>query len=326
MEDYDLEELRDFLTGKGYTVHRGTRYLISQCVKHGERNPSMQIYPDGWCLCHAGDGRFHIATVFPELRKGHERPYKPSQSSRQMSYQNQGQRPAQKTSATNYRTFDLYDEWSRMEPIPRDHIFKGIPLTILDHMGWRYDRGDYFIPYFNERRDAIPFGQWRHLSGERRFTFLKDAKPTVYGKWNLKPGGTYFVVEGASDCAVLEYAGIPWVGMPSASSGELMKKLADWALANDVNIRYAGDNDMAGDKLREALDEVMNYRVKQPPSEFKDWGEFLGGRGRDAVREYCRPELPIEPSTHTKPINWDRLSNIEKIQAMWPGAEELKLL
>jgi hypothetical protein len=140
-------------------------------------------------------------------------------------------------------------------------------------------------------KQSIPFAQWRHLSGDRRFTFLKDAKPTCYGTWNLKPGEKVFVVEGASDAAVLQACFIPWVALPSAASSELMKAMAAFCRGEGIEVVYAGDNDDAGDKLKDALHEVMPYRVKQPPKKYKDWGDFYVAEGSEAVSAYCRTEF-----------------------------------
>lgn len=232
------------------------------------------------------------------------------------------------TPATKYKDFELYDEWTAMPPIPRDHVFKTIPLSILDRLGWRWDaaKNAYYIPYFSETRQSLPFVQWRFLSGNIRFNFLREAKPTVYGKWNLTPGGTYFLVEGTSDCAALEYCHVPWIGLPSASSGELVRGLAKWAVANHVRLVYAGDNDEAGNKLREALDEVMSYRTCQPPRGHKDWADFLSAEGIEAVTAYCRRVLGPMPRDFAIPDNWDDMTDVQKIQAVWPGAEELQIV
>jgi hypothetical protein len=78
---------------------------------------------------------------------------------------------------------------------------------------------------------------------------------------------------------VLDYCAVPWIALPSAASGELMKSMATYCKENGIELVYAGDNDDAGNKLREALDSVMPYRVKQPPTKYKDWGEFFEAEG-----------------------------------------------
>lgn len=201
--------------------------------------------------------------------------------------------------------YDLMELWKILPKIPRNHDFKGIPLEVLDDLGWRWDVSGhegmgpgYFIPYFDHTRSHVPFAQMRHAAtSDRRFTFLPGAQQTVYGKWNLVQSGTekhrqkFFVVEGTSDCAVMQHCMIPWIGLPSASSGAIMTELAKFCRANSIELIYAGDNDAAGDKLKEALDAVMPYRTWQAPKMFKDWGEFLEATSREKVSEYCLPEL-----------------------------------
>jgi 5S rRNA maturation endonuclease (ribonuclease M5) len=223
-----------------------------------------------------------------------------------------------------------------MPLIPRDHKFKTIPLGILDDLGWRWDKNSYFIPYFSSSKDSIPFAQWRHLSGERRFTFLKDAKPTCYGTWNLD-NPKLFVVEGTSDCAALDYCGVPWIGLPSASSGELMKKLAKYCLRENVELIYAGDNDAAGEKLREALDEVMSYRVLQARHPYKDWGEMLEAEGIESIVSYTSKELGCDITEGSVLNETNENDNIpiqelevpktalENVLDLFPGAIELKI-
>ncbi len=199
-----------------------------------------------------------------------------------------------------YTEYDLFDLWRVLPRIPRNHDFKGIPLTVLDELGWRWDMSGhhhmgsgYFIPYFDHTRLHVPFAQVRHAKTEKqRFSFLPNAKQTVYGKWNLTKGNSkLFVVEGTSDAAVLEYCMIPWLAMPSASSGALMTELAIFCKANGIELVYGGDNDDAGDMLRHALDDVMPYRTCQPPKEFKDWGEFFEATNQETVMQHCLTEL-----------------------------------
>jgi hypothetical protein len=263
------------------------RYIITQCPFHSDENPSAQIYKDDWFVsCNAGCGRQHITKAFPELR--------PTRG-----YGNAPTRQVERkpVSEHKYTEYDLMPQWLKMPMIPRDHYFKNLPLDVLDSLGWRWDeaRNSYFIPYFSASKTSIPFAQWRHLSGERRFTFLKDAKPTCYGTWNLD-NPKLFVVEGTSDCAVLDYCAVPWIGLPSASSGELMKKLAGYCVQNKIDLVYAGDNDDAGDKLRDALDEVTGYRVLQPRHPYKDWGEMFEAEGIESIVAYTSKELGFDVS------------------------------
>lgn len=316
----------------------GHRYILSQCPTHEDKHPSVQIYKDDWFVnCHAGCGRYHITKAFPALAQiGKEgRSYTPTY-----------QRPARAKKDTNpvkYQTFNQMEYWQSLPMIPRDHYFKSIPLDELDSMGWRWvaEKNSYYIPYFSRSKKSIPFSQLRHLAGDRRFTFLKDAKPTMYGTWNLEPGEKIFLVEGASDAAVLEHCAVPWVAAPSAASGELVKAMAAWCSQNGVKIVYAGDRDAAGDKLKDALDEITTYRVRQPREPYKDWGEMFEAEGLKSVQNWCFAELfpgdelpwpEIEPGykspeqTGAEKAEWNKKSDVEKVQSVFPGVIELKVV
>lgn len=322
------------LEGQGLKFKNGHRYITTQCPTHEDRNPSTQIFKDDWFVnCLAGCGRFHITKAYPELLPTRDGQPKPERKPMR----------ATKKEATRYVKYDLMEEWSKMPKIPSDHYFKNIPIDELETLGWRWiaEMNSYFIPYFSRSKKSIPFGQYRHLSGERRFTFLKDAKPTMYGTWNLEPGEKIFLVEGASDAAVLEYCAVPWIAAPSAASGELVKAMAGWCAENDVKIVYAGDRDAAGDKLKEALDEVTKYRVRQPREPYKDWGEMFEAEGLKSVQNWCFAELfpgdelpwpEIEPGykspeqTEAEKEEWNKKSDVEKVQSVFPGAVELKVV
>ncbi len=228
-----------------------------------------------------------------------------------------------------YIEVDLMDKWKEMDEIPADHRFKDIPIEDLTDMGWRWlpDIESYFIPYFDRSKQFIPFAQYRHLKGDRRFTFLKDAKPIAYGLWNLDEP-KLFVCEGTSDAAVLQYCNVPWIAVPSAASSQIVKSMAGYCKKNGIELIYAGDNDQAGDKLKEALDEVMPYRVKQPPAKYKDWGDFFEAEGQAVVQEYCETELFnfTLPDLRIDPQFLDNPSDVENIKKVFPGAEELEVV
>ena len=323
MKDYEPDNFTEndvlaCLETAGLKYKRGGRYILTQCPNpdHQDKNPSAQIYRDGWCNCHVC-GRFHITKAFPELRR------QGSSSWTSGSHKIPSKLP-HKVEEMKYKTYDLMHEWEQLPKIPRDHKFKGIPLETLDDLGWRWDeyKNSYFIPYFNTSRTQIPFGQWRHLSGERRFTFLPEAKPVMYGLWNLN-NSMLFLCEGASDAAVMDYCGVPWIAAPSASSGELVGRLARYCKENDITLIFAGDNDTAGLKLRQAIDDVVSYRVCQAPKKYKDYGEFFESEGHQSVQNYCFKELfPQEyPSTPE-----EAKTALEKVQDIFPGAVELTVV
>ena len=312
------------LEGQGLKFKNGSRYILSQCPTHDDKNPSVQIYKDDWFVnCHSGCGRYHITKAYPELRE---------QRSAVSSNNNQA-RPVRKSrsqvSERKYETFDLMDDWKKMPEIPESHEFKGIPVDELNSLGWRWleEKNAYFIPYFSRSEETIPFAQYRYLSGDVRFRFLKDAKPTMYGTWNLDPSNSpLFLVEGASDAAVMQYVGIPWIAAPSAASGELVKAMAGWCSENDIRLVYAGDNDEAGDKLKAALSEVTAYRVKQPPKQYKDWGDFFVAEGFEKVHDYCVPELGLAPAFEDDAPNENDDPQVQAVLEMFPGAEQLEVV
>lgn len=305
-----LREL-DF-TGLKYRV--GQRYILTQCPTHEDTKPSAQIYRDDWFVnCHAVCGRYHITKAFPNLNKN----------------SNMGQAaPRPKKAAImehQYKTVDLMDFWKSLPKIPSIKHFKNVPIEVLNDLGWRWDKTGgpdgserYFIPYFSATKTSIPFAQWRNLIGGPRFNFWKDAKPTCYGTWNLD-NSKLFVVEGTSDAAVMEHCAVPWIALPSAASGELMKKMAAHCKAEGIELIYAGDNDAAGDKLKEALDEVMSYRIKQPRNPYKDWGEMFEAEGFQSVQDYCFEELFGKAFTPDTP-------EVAAVKAVFPGAEELEIV
>lgn len=330
MGDYKPDEFTEAdvlrcLERQGLRFKEGHRYILSQCPTHEDVNPSVQIYKDDWFVnCHAGCGRFHITKAYPELRQingswGGSGVHAPAE-----------QRIHTKAPKVKYKEFELTDLWKSLPLIPRDHYFKSIPLDTLDALGWRWDeKGQrYFIPYWNRPKTKIPFAQWRNLQGSVRFNFWKDAKPTCYGTWNLEPGQPVFIVEGASDAAVMEYAIMPWIALPSAASGELMKQMAKWAHENGIRLIYAGDNDAAGDKLKEALDEVAPYRVKQARYPYKDWGEMLEAEGIESVINYCNEELfPGQAPVFSAPQTLAKQKTpVEQVLEIFPGSQELEMV
>lgn len=310
-DTFTQSDVENELDRAGLKHYDKGRYILSQCPTHDDQHPSVQIYKDDWFVnCHATCGRYHITKAFPELRPHGSGDVRPAKE--RSSFSGQGKKVTERV----YKTVDMTSIWEKMRPIPDDFTLHGVPAEVLNDMGWRLELGgDIFIPYFSASKQSIPFAQWRHSGGDHRFTMLKDAKPTCYGTWNLD-NTKLFIVEGTSDCAVLDYAGVPWIGLPSAASTKLMQSMALYCLKNGIQLVYAGDNDAAGDKLREALEEVSAYRLKQPPKEYKDWGEFLEKAGIEAVREYTDEELYGTVLAASIP---------SEVTANWPAAEDIKL-
>ena len=273
-------EILRVLEADGLKVQDRGKYALTQCPTHEDNSPSCQVfYDEGFVHCHAGCERVHITKIYPELRKDD---HSGSQSVRT--------KPQRKPKPmTNYKTQNMYEKWLEMPQIPRDHTFKAIPLEVLDELGWRYNNGSYFIPYWNMTRTQIPFSQERHFNTERRFSFLKDAKPVAYGLWNLEDNGSIFVVEGTSDGATMQLCGIPWLAMPSASSGKILEGFSKYAEEHNIKVIFAGDNDEAGEKLKQSL--LCAFRVCQPPDPHKDWSDFLEATSLEEVQDYATKYL-----------------------------------
>lgn len=321
--EQDVKGCLDFM---GFKWYDKGRYILSQCPTHDDNHPSVQIYKDDWFVnCHAGCGRYHITKAFPELLNREKVSGNGNSSGPSVQ---RGNKEGRKVTEREYTEFDQMEYWKSLPDIPRDHQFKSLPLSTLDVLGWKWieDKNSYYIPYFNRPRTKIPFSQLRHLAGERRFTFLKDAKPTLYGTWHLiEDMGKIFVVEGASDAAVLETCGIPWIAAPSAASSALIGSMVVWAVERGIEIVYAGDNDEAGDSLKAKIDELVPYRVKQPREPYKDWGEMYEAEGYDSVRDYCMKEIDPTWENTEPPKNWSEMSGEEKILYMFPGAKVLEI-
>lgn len=322
---YNEEEIKEndvisCLEMAGLHYQNKQRYIISQCPLHQDRSPSAQIYKDDWfVLCHSGCGRFHITKAYPTLRDRiplhhqHQRTPTPN-------------RRTERAVKVKYKKYNQYDYWKTLPLIPRDHQFKTIPLEILDRMGWRWLEAEnsYYIPYFNMYENQVPFSQLRHLDGKRRFTFLTGARILTYGLWNLDPSNSpVFLVEGTSDCAVMEYCGVPYVGTPSANQEKLIQGLGKYCKDNGIHLVYAGDNDVAGDAVRNDLDKVVTYRVHQPPKEFKDWGDFLVARGFDEVYNYIwkfiNPTIELNDGLE---VVRQVFGDIEQLDVVFTGEKE----
>lgn len=338
-DDFTESDVLGALEANGLRYKNGSRYILTQCPLHADENASAQIYKDDWFVkCHAGceGGRFHITKAFPHLRKSNysqhaeggksfSRPV--SKSERKTTVQG-----AQNQMNYTDKSSEIMAMWESLPPIPDSHQFKNLPIDVLNDLGWRYDATHerYLIPYWSRSKKSLSFAQWRNLKQGPRFNFWKDARPTMYGTWNLEPGQPIFLVEGCSDAAVMQYCGVPWIAAPSASSGELVKMMAPWCLENDILIVYAGDNDEAGDKLKEALDECRaRYRRRQPRKPYKDWADMYEAEGLESVQDYCFSWLsPVvdEPVDNQASEDWDTLSPIERVQSVFPGAVQLTLV
>lgn len=252
-------------TPKGFSV---------RCPRHEDRRNSAIIFKnDGWIACLAACGRWNFMGSN----------YQPNPDNYAVK-----ERREEDTLVVDY-----YDYWLSLETL--DEGIKGIPASVLNRIGWRklprnnqlQLRSGIFIPAFNGSRTSIPFGQVRHLEGDRRFSFPSRVRPLAFGMEQVGLFTRYLpFTEGNSDRAVLEAIGVPAVAIPSGSSGGILRSIGEWAVRHDVLMVAVSDNDAVGDKLLRSLDGVAPY-IDARVQRYKDIGELLEAEGLEAVeREY----------------------------------------
>lgn len=271
------EEVYDYLLEHDANPRRTSKGWSVRCLypDHGDRNNSAIVFDDGIFACFGGCKRFSIQEAGDaSVARPREYEYEPK---------------------VVRGTTDYFDYWLSLDAL--DEGIKGLPARHLNQMGWRSiddnsqlaAKGGIFIPYFSVGRDKIMFYQIRHLEGDRRFSFLSGVTPIANGYEVLKDMHKYLpFTEGASDRAVLEYAGIPAIALPSASSTSILKAMAKYAKNNGLTLVACGDNDAAGDKLLSCLDGVSTYIDMRPPKPYKDYGEMFEAKGIDSIKSHLR--------------------------------------
>lgn len=254
-------------TEKGYSI---------LCPKHEDTHRSAIVYvDDGYAQCFAQCGRWNFMKGEDYVKR--EKVIKPKE----------------------HKNFK--DTWLELDLVDQD--IKGIPKSHLNKLGWRKYNGDIdlpanvpqlglmpgiFIPAFSQDRSSIPYCQIRHLSGERRFSFVSGATQIPFGLENLDNMERFVVfTEGNTDRAVLELAGIHAVAMPSGSSGRLLQQLGEYCRQTNKILVAISDNDKVGDKLLETLNGLypcIDARVKG----YKDINEAYLAKGIDWIKEHYK--------------------------------------
>lgn len=245
------------------------RYWYIRCPFHEDNHKSAQVFEDGWIHCHAGCPRRHINSISNLNIRPKE--------SRAVS----GERPT--------RVCDFTDLWLELEPI--ETPVKGVPDSYLRRLGWKQwpdnyfgIAGGYFIPYFNTTRSKVLYYQIRHDTGDRRFTFARGCSPICYGLECLPKCVHYLVfTEGSRDSVILRMAGVPAISIPSASSGALLGRMADYCRAHHLILVSVGDRDEAGDKL---ISTIKGPFIDARTPIGKDVGDFYAEKGLEAVADY----------------------------------------
>lgn len=348
-----LSQVEDALHRHGYKFKRSGDTVMAQCPRHDGGDLNCQVNSNGYCTCYSqcGEG-FWLDEVFDELR---DPKYKKGESMAEY-------KPPRKEKP-KYVTRDYYSLWEGLPKLSTrlSEPLKGVlPLDTLDDLGWRWiENGPYglgtgvFIPYWDssfDRKDGealypkrLNFCQVRHLDGPVRFNFPKDAEPTIYGSWMLRDilgdEMPLFICEGTSDWVTLWENCVPAIAMPSCSATALLSKAASWCKDNGIALVYAGDNDSAGDKLRQALDDDgHSYRVCQPPKEYNDWTDFYISKGDRGVFEYVKhlvfPDTEVsddQQSEHVtsgtaeRPDGLHEADELQTVMELFPGAVELEI-
>lgn len=270
-----LENTLDFL---GCEPKWRSRYWLIKCPGHEDRTPSAQCYPDGWVQCHAQCGRFHINKLLND--RGMKKIQGLDGNSAPQSYES--------IKKEEIKRGDFTQLWTDLEPLTDD--VKGVPAKELNKLGWRWYPGGngykegVFIPYFNTDRSKVPFFQIRHLSGDRRFTFAKDITPIAYGMECL-PNMKKFLcfTEGSRDSVILRMAGVNAIALPSASSGNILKGMAEYAKEHGLDLVAITDNDEAGKGLLKPLENASVPFIEARTNIGKDVGDLYAEKGLDGV-------------------------------------------
>lgn len=251
-------------------VDRG-RYWTIHCPFHDDARKSCVCFKDGWICCMAGCPRKHVSCI-----PGSTVP-------RNYTKEQPKQEPL---------TTDWTDLWLALDPV--ESSVKGVGVDILNRFGWRRFPGGFgipagvFIPYFNIKRDRVPYFQVRHEPPiERRFSFPRGCSPIAWGLESLadaKEGDFLLITEGSRDALILRAAGVPHaVGIPSASSGTMLKKLLEYVTKNKLRLVCVTDRDEAGDKLTNNID-IPFIDARTPVG--KDVGDLFEQEGMKGVIDY----------------------------------------
>lgn len=192
---------------------------------------------------------------------------------------------------------DFTSLWLDLEPLNANIEVKGVPAIELNKRGWRwYPGGKYkegiFIPYFNTRRDTVPFYQIRHLKGERRFTFPTGMRQICYGMEMLPRCKKYLcMTEGSRDSVILGMAGIPAIAFPSCSCKDMLNNMLKFCEQKNLTPVAICDRDEAGEKFLQAGEGVI-LDARSPVG--KDVGDFFAEKGLEAVKKYYSKYIVTE--------------------------------
>lgn len=280
--------MEEYLEKLGLSPKFCGRYWSIKCPHHNDRKPSAQCFKDGWIHCLAGCESFHINQL---CREHGDSPLMPNTNSPQTRVEALQGLSKLKDVSTIVRG-DFTSLWVDLEPLPSDFSIKGVPASELNKRGWRRwqwesNRRGVFIPYFDAKKQGVPFYQIRFLEGEVRFNFAKGITPICYGLEQLKYCKRYLpFTEGSRDSVILGMAGVPAIALPSASSDKLLDGLCNYCNEHHLFLVCIGDRDSAGDKL---LSKLTSPAIDRRTPVGKDVGDFYQEKGLEAVRKYYSP-------------------------------------
>lgn len=339
-EHLTLDMIETALDMHGYKHKRSGGTILSQCPRHDGGDLNCQVDSNGYCFCYSHCQGYWLDEVFEELK---DEKYKKGEPMTKEKLDKFDEDPKRKE-VKKYVIRDYKNVWEKLPKISTKltEPLKGVlPLSTLDDLGWRWiENGPYglgtgvFIPYWGGDFDVsheesvyperLPFCQVRHLDGPIRFNFPKDAEPKLYGSWMLSMAKEdnlpIFLCEGTSDWVTLWEVCVPAVALPSSSATDMLTRVAQWCEDNGVAIVYAGDNDNAGDKLRQALDDgSFSYKMCQPPSKYNDWTDFLIAEGAEAVLEVVKPFTSLADSPEPPK------TGVDAVLEVFPDAVQLEL-
>jgi len=259
------------------TTRNGLRQVVACCPAHDDSTPSLSITEtrDGKLLwhCHAGCSQEAVQRELERLADVNRATVKliPPRE-KQPSASEQPPTPT--------------------EPLTLAKLANAKRLSAVKLFTWNVrtqSDGKLAIPYLT-RDGVVSAVQFRSaLTGDNRFKWRKDDIPILYGLWRLNEWiteHTLYLCEGTTDTWTMWHAGLPAIGIPSASTWR-----EEWwrELDGFPQLVLIPDTDKAGAELAQKLantcPEQFRERVYvlQLPDGVKDVNELW-------QRENAEPE------------------------------------
>jgi len=276
-QPFSLNDIIPHLRKARETQRNGVRQVIACCPAHDDTNPSLSITEtaDGKLLwkCHAGCSQEAVRQALERLADVNRATVKriPPRE-KQPSASEQPPTPT--------------------EPLTLAKLANAKRLSAPKLFTWNVrsqSDGKLAIPYLT-RDGELSAVQYRYaLTGDNRFKWRKDDIPILYGLWRLNDWiteHTLYLTEGTTDTWTMWHAGLPALGIPSASTWR-----EEWwrELDGFPQLVLIPDTDKAGADLAEKLANTCpeQYRervyVLQLPDGVKDVNELW-------QRENAEPE------------------------------------